>query len=112
MDNTYGLNKFQKGLLILHFIMITASAAVYALIKKQVMWEFWVIALIITILNALSIVFADELFRWSMVFKVDNPDNVEPHFLQICTRYISWVGLTIVAIVLIYLGIVPPDIFV
>ena len=108
MDNTYGLNKFQKILLIIHFVMMAGSAAVYALINKPVIWGFWVIALIITILNALSIVFADELFKWSMIFKVDNPDNVEPHFFQICTRYISWVGLTIVAIVLIYFGIVPP----
>ena len=38
---------------------------------------------------AISILFADELFRWHLSFRVWNADNLEPSDWELAGRYIS-----------------------
>ena len=59
----------------------------------------------ICVLNALSILFADELFRWNLVFRISNADHAEPSDWEIAGRYISWTCMSIMALVLFIIGL-------
>lgn len=65
----------------------------------------WFGAVFICILNALTILFADELFRWNLAFQIRNAENAEPSDLEIAGRYIGWTAMTIMALVLFMMGL-------
>jgi len=68
-------------------------------------WSAWFAAAFICALNVLTILFADELFRWDLHFRIRNADRAEPSDLEIAGRYIGWTTLTIVALVVFILGL-------
>ncbi len=68
-------------------------------------WFAWFGAVLICVLNALLILFADELFRWNLKFQIRNADHAEPSDWEIAGRYISWTVLTIMALVLFIMGL-------
>lgn len=68
-------------------------------------WLVWFGAVCACILNGLSILFADELFRWNLSFQIRNAEHAEPSEMQIVGRYISWTVLTIMALVLFIMGL-------
>lgn len=57
------------------------------------------------ILTAISMLFADELFRLELSFRISNADQAEPSDWVIAGRYISWIVLPILALVLFILGL-------
>lgn len=65
----------------------------------------WFGAVFICILNALSILFADELFRWNLLFLIRNVENAEPSDWEIAGRYIGWTVITIMALLLFIMGL-------
>ena len=65
----------------------------------------WFGSVFFCILNALSILFADELFRWNLEFRIRNADAAEPSDLEIAGRYIGWTGIAIMALVLFIMGL-------
>ena len=65
----------------------------------------WFGAMLICILNAISIIFADLLFRWNVAFRIRNVDDAEPSDLEIAGRYICWTVMTIIALVLFITGL-------
>lgn len=68
-------------------------------------WITWFGAVAICILNALSILFAEELFHWNLKFQIRNADRAEPSDWEIAGRYISWTGLPILALILFIIGL-------
>lgn len=58
-----------------------------------------------TIYVALTMLFADELFRWNLSFQIRNVENVEPSDWEIAQRYIVWTVMTIMALVLFIMGL-------
>ena len=68
-------------------------------------WSVWFGAVFICILNALSILFADELFRWNLAFRIRNVDHAEPSDWEIIGRYTGWTALTIMALALFITGL-------
>ena len=68
-------------------------------------WLAWFGAVFICVLNALSILFADELFRWNLRFQIRNVDHAEPSDFEIAGRYISWTVLIIMALVVFIMGL-------
>lgn len=68
-------------------------------------WFAWFAAMFICVLNALFILFADELFRWNLALKIRNADHAEPSDLEIAGRYISWTFLTIMALAFFIMGL-------
>ena len=68
-------------------------------------WFAWFGALFICVLNAISILFADELFRWNLAFRIRNVDHAEPSDWEIAGRYIGWTVLSIMALVLFIIGL-------
>lgn len=65
----------------------------------------WFGGVFICILNTLSILFADELFRLNLAFKVRNVENVEPSEWEIAGRYIGWTIMIIIALAVFIMGL-------
>lgn len=68
-------------------------------------WAFWFGGVFICVFTVISILFADELFRWSMMFKVYNADLIEPSDWVIASRYIGWTLMPVCAWILFVLGL-------
>lgn len=68
-------------------------------------WFVWFEAVFICGINALSIMFADELFRWNLAFRIRNADHAEPSDSEIAGRYVFWTVMTIMALVLFIIGL-------
>ncbi len=60
---------------------------------------------VICALTALSVIFADELFRWNLRYVIVNADNAEPTGWVYMSRFISWAILIIAALVLFIGGL-------
>ncbi len=65
----------------------------------------WFGAVLICIINAASIFYADELFRFNMRFRIRNPESAEPSDWEITGRYFGWIALCICALVLFVEGL-------
>ncbi len=65
----------------------------------------WFGGAFICIINALTILFVDELFRWNLAFQIRNVENVEPSDWEIAGRYIGWTGMVIMALVIFIMGL-------
>lgn len=74
-------------------------------LTHQGTWLAWLGAAFLCLLNALSMLFADELFRFDMIFQVRDPDRAEPSAWQIAGRYISWTLVTILSLVIFIVGL-------
>ena len=65
----------------------------------------WFGGMIICILNVLTILFVDELFRWNLAFQIRNVENAEPSDWEIAGRYIGWTGMVIMALAIFIMGL-------
>ena len=65
----------------------------------------WFGAVFLCILNALTMLFADELFRWNLAFQIRNVEKAEPSDWEIAQRYIAWTAMAIMALVLFIIGL-------
>jgi hypothetical protein len=65
----------------------------------------WFEATVICILNAIWILYADELFRWGLSFRVRNANVTEPSDWEMARRYIGWTVLPILALGLFVIGL-------
>lgn len=65
----------------------------------------WFGAVLICIVNGISILFADELFRWRLSLRVWNADHLEPSDLELSGRYIGWTAVCIMALVVFIAGL-------
>ena len=68
-------------------------------------WVGFLEGVFVTILTAIDILFADELFRFRISFRVADPDLAEPSDWEIMGRYIGWTSMTILALVGYILGL-------
>ncbi len=68
-------------------------------------WIAWFGAMFICVLNAILILFADEVFRWNLKFQIRDVEHAEPSDLEIAGRYFSWTVLTILALILFIMGL-------
>ena len=65
----------------------------------------WFGAVFVCILDTLSILFADELFRWNLSFQIRNTEVAEPSDWEIAGRYMGWTVLAITALVIFITGL-------
>lgn len=68
-------------------------------------WLTWFEGVFICVLTALSILFADELFRWNLAFQIRDVEKAEPSDWEIAGRYIGWTVLPIMALILFIVGL-------
>ena len=65
----------------------------------------WLAGVVICIVNAVTLLFADELFYWKMSFLVRNAQGAEPSDWALGQRFIGWAALGILALVVFVLGL-------
>lgn len=68
-------------------------------------WLAWLTGVFFCVLNAVSILFADELFCLSMSFRIRNAESAEPSEWEIAGRRIGWIALATAAAVIFILGL-------
>lgn len=68
-------------------------------------WVIWVEAVILSIFTAISILFADEIFRWNLAFRIRNVEQAEPSEWEITSRYIVWTVLPILITIFFVMGL-------
>ena len=59
----------------------------------------------LNLFTAIYILFADEMFRWDLAFRIRNVEQAEPSECEIAGRYIAWVVLPIIALFLFVMGL-------
>lgn len=68
-------------------------------------WEVCFLGLVLALITAVSILFADELFYLSICFRVENAETAEPSDWHIATRSLGWLFLTIMTGVIFLMGL-------
>ena len=68
-------------------------------------WYIWFFGMAVCVITAVSIFFADELFRFHLAFRIHDVEKAEPSDWEIAGRYISWTVLPVMALVIFILGI-------
>lgn len=61
--------------------------------------------MLLCLVNALSILFADELFRWNLAFRIRDAEWAEPSEWELAGRYIGWTVLAVLALVIFVIGL-------
>lgn len=68
-------------------------------------WPVWFFAAAVCVGNTLWMLFADELFRFGLVFQVRDPDRAEPSDWEIGSRYVGWTSLAVIALISFFMGL-------
>lgn len=74
-------------------------------LTAKAQWVYWFGGLLLCGATAALILFADELFRLNLVFRVQNVEDVEPSDWELASRYVPWTILPIMALVLYLTGL-------
>ena len=75
-------------------------------LQHKGVWAAWFGGVFVCAVTAFSILFADELFRWDLSFRVRDVEQAEPSDWEIASRYIGWTGCLILALVVALVGVV------
>jgi len=97
------LNLGQKALCVLQAVLIVVFAVLYAVM--QIESPGLSIGILLCLVNAFSILYADELFRWKIRSRVADPKTVIPSKAELGSRWVGWVLCTAVAVLLFVLGL-------
>lgn len=65
----------------------------------------WFSGVFASIAAVVSILFADELFRWDLSFRIRDSHRAEPSEWELFGRYIGWTIITIAALVIYFVGL-------
>jgi len=68
-------------------------------------WYGWFLGMLVCAAAWIAVLFAEELFRLSMSFRVQDPYQVEPSDWEVAGRYIGWTALVILALVVFAMGL-------
>ena len=68
-------------------------------------WGLWFLGLLFSVIVAVHILFADELFYWKLSHSVQNPELAEPSELEIFSRYLYWSVMPIIILIGYFMGL-------
>ena len=68
-------------------------------------WMAWFVGVLLSAVTAVSILFADELFRWNLAFMIRNVERVEPSEWEIMGRYVGWTVSSVVVLFIYIMGL-------
>ena len=99
------LRKGQKVMLLINaVIFIVTFILIFSGVGKD---EMLIFAVLITIINCISIVISRSFFKFGIWLEADNVgDDVEPSDWKYLNWYLSWGSMILVSIALIVLGFV------
>ena len=65
----------------------------------------WFGAVVISVINMFTILYADELFHWNLSFQIQNAETAVPSDWELMQRYLSWAILTVAVLVIYIVGL-------
>lgn len=68
-------------------------------------WLPYLLGVFLCTVTAVTILFADELFRFQLSFRILQAEDAEPTDLELFGRYVAWTVLPIAALVIFALGL-------
>lgn len=68
-------------------------------------WWGWILGVVLCVMSAISILFADELFYWNLSFRVRYAYDAEPSDWMIFSRYVAWTLEPIFALIIFIIGL-------
>lgn len=68
-------------------------------------WLAWFLGIVLCGITVVSILFADELFRLRLSFRIQNVEDAEPTEWEITTRHLSWAVLAVGAFAIFIIGL-------
>ena len=68
-------------------------------------WSLWLIGVIACAFTAVTILYADELFRRRLSLQIQNAQLAEPSDWEITNRYIAWTVLPVLILILFIAGL-------
>lgn len=68
-------------------------------------WPAWFGGVFVCVLNALSILFADELFRFQLSFQIRDAEHAQPSDWEMGCRYVGWAVIAIMAFAIFIMGL-------
>ena len=68
-------------------------------------WFGWVGGMFICLITAISILFTDELFKFSLSYRIKNTQHVEPSEWEVASRYLTWSIAPILALIVFIIGL-------
>ena len=68
-------------------------------------WQAWLLGVGISIATAVSILYADEIFRWNLSYQIRDADRAEPSDWELSSRYIGWTVFSVLALILYLVGL-------
>lgn len=68
-------------------------------------WRVFFAGIFLAVCNAVSILFADEIFRWNLSFQIRNAEKAEPSELEIAGRYLGWTVLAGLSLIVFIIGL-------
>lgn len=68
-------------------------------------WVGWAAGVFCCVVTAVSMLFADELFRFQLIFSIRNVEDAEPSDWEMMGRYITWTVVPILALVAFIMGL-------
>lgn len=68
-------------------------------------WSLGALGLVVCAMTAVSILYADELFRWGLSFRVRDPEGAEPSDWELASRYFTWIALPMLALAMFIMGL-------
>lgn len=66
---------------------------------------YWFFGMICCVLTVCTVLFADELFRWDLHFRIRHVEGAEPSDWEILRRYFVWTLFPVLALVAFVLGL-------
>lgn len=68
-------------------------------------WLWMLMGALFSVLCTVSVLFADEFFRFQLAFRVRDPETVDPSNWELTSRRIGWIILTCISAYLYILGV-------
>ena len=100
------LNRYQKILLLILAVMALVFTVLYVVNIDKVYWTYWLLGLFFCVLNAVEILFANEVFRFWVSLRVKNAREAEPSDWAVKVRYIGWTFVTVTALGIFIMGLI------
>lgn len=68
-------------------------------------WFVWFCGVVLCFVTAISMIFADELFRINLSFTIRNVEHAEPSDWEMTRRCISWIVWPVIALIVFIVGL-------
>ena len=97
----------QRIMVFLQCFLIVLFSILYAALScPESGWYLFALGIFCCIVCVISVLFADDLFRWHLRFRIRDADDAEPSDWELFSRWVGWIMVTICALIYFIVGLV------